>query len=172
MSDSEESYTESDVSENFETNAEDINQMEKMLQGLDGDDAQENDEENSNDDNFSDEHDEGADLPIHKTSDVAVFQLEVPDTITVVPPDERITNDIMSIHERARIIGLRAESLARGDKVFLTSDEKIGLTDAISLAEKELYLRRTPYIIERAININGTIVEHWSVNELYFPITT
>jgi len=44
----------------------------------------------------------------------------------------------MTKYEKAKVIGVRAEQLARGAPLNLTETERDGLIDVIDLAEKEL----------------------------------
>lgn len=55
----------------------------------------------------------------------------------------------MSKYEKAKLIGVRAEQLARGAPLNLTEVERDGLIDVIDLAERELQLGKLPLTINR-----------------------
>jgi DNA-directed RNA polymerase I, II, and III subunit RPABC2 len=75
----------------------------------------------------------------------------------------RITSNIMTKYERARILGTRALQLSRNAP---TSVDTSGITDPLKIAEKELILKKCPLILRRNFP-NGTF-EDWKVSELIF----
>lgn len=100
-------------------------------------------------------------------------------TVIVVPDIERKTQDFMSLMEFTAVLGIRAQQIDNGDTYFTQIEN---LTDAISIAKKELLEGSCPLIIERVISdkkpswYSGTgivfsVVEHWRVSELTLPQT-
>lgn len=75
---------------------------------------------------------------------------------------DRITQNYLTTYERARIIGVRAEQIARGAPVYL--DSRPVHSNPISLAEKELNEGRTPLLVRRTLPDGG--YETWHVKEL------
>ena len=55
--------------------------------------------------------------------------------------------------EKVRIIGQRAEQISLGAPPLV---DIIGLTDALSIAEKEFFNRKIPFIVERTYP-DGTV---------------
>jgi hypothetical protein len=83
---------------------------------------------------------------------------------TVVPPNERITSDIMTLAEFSEVRGIRAKEISMTQIVFTDTG---GLTNPRAIATKELYDRKCPLEIIR--HISATEVEVWSCNEMGFP---
>ena len=73
------------------------------------------------------------------------------------------TKPILSKYERTKIIGLRAEQLARGSNPLITVPKHI--TNTIEIAEMELEQRKSPYILERRI---GNKVDYWKLEDLNY----
>jgi hypothetical protein len=90
-------------------------------------------------------------------------------TIVVVPPDERVTSNALTQAEAARAIALRADAIEKGGLAYVEAGE---LSDAISIARKELYARRTPLTLERQVGrtpAGEAIIEIWAVREMALP---
>jgi len=79
--------------------------------------------------------------------------------IEIVPPDERVTSDIMTLYEVTEAIGLRAKQIEQGAPV-LTNVE--GITDPIEQAEAEMFAGKSPLVIER--RLYGNKVEYWYIS--------
>lgn len=75
--------------------------------------------------------------------------------------EDRITIPVLTKYERARLIGERAEQIARGSPPMVDVGE---LTDPVLIAEKELILKRIPLMIKRPLP-NGK-VEIWKIEDL------
>jgi len=75
----------------------------------------------------------------------------------------RITSNIMTKYERARILGTRALQLSRNAP---TSVDTSGITDPLKIAEKELTLKKCPLILRR--NFPNSTFEDWKVSELIY----
>lgn len=89
--------------------------------------------------------------------------------LIVVPPEERLTSNAMTLAEAARAIAIRAQQIATYPNVYTDIG---GLTDPKDIAQKELLDRRSPLCLRRAVGrtpANETIVEEWSVREMSYP---
>ena len=71
------------------------------------------------------------------------------------------TASILNRYEKAKIIGLRAQQLAMGSKPLVEPD--IHTLDVITIAEKELKLKKIPFLIKRKVGKN---VEYWKIEDL------
>jgi DNA-directed RNA polymerases I, II, and III subunit RPABC2 len=76
--------------------------------------------------------------------------------------NQRITNNIMTKYEKARILGTRAMQISRNAPVFVELDPNE--IDPLQIAEKELREKKIPFIIRRYLP-NG-IYEDWAISEL------
>jgi DNA-directed RNA polymerase I, II, and III subunit RPABC2 len=68
----------------------------------------------------------------------------------------------MTVFERTKIIGLRANQLSKGSVPFVAIPKHI--TDVRDIARLELEQKRLPFIIKRPLP-NGTF-EYWRVADL------
>lgn len=75
---------------------------------------------------------------------------------------ERVTKPVMTIYEKAKILGARAVQISRNAPIFvnLNSDD----TDPLTIAEKELRENKLPFIIRRYMP-DGKY-EEWLASEL------
>jgi len=80
-----------------------------------------------------------------------------------VEKKNRITSNIMTKYERARILGTRALQLSRNAP---TNIDTTGLTDPLKIAEQELILKKCPLILRR--NFPNGAFEDWKVSELIY----
>lgn len=89
--------------------------------------------------------------------------------IKIIPEADRITSNVIQLLEQTEAIGIRATQIEQGSPVF-TSVES--LSDPILMAKKEFYDRKSPLILERAIQEKDNViyVEHWKVREMSFQI--
>jgi len=76
---------------------------------------------------------------------------------------QNISKPIMSKYERTKIIGIRAEEIARGAQPLI--EVSPGITQAEKIAEEELNQRKTPFILRRLINDK---YEYWRIEDLEF----
>lgn len=93
-------------------------------------------------------------------------------TVRVVPPDERVTDHRLQRAEAAYIIAMRAEHIAKYATSFTSAPT---LHDPVAIAFKELYDRRTPFILRRAVGTGAAgelLVEEWNVREMTLPPLT
>lgn len=71
------------------------------------------------------------------------------------------TSPILNRYEKAKIVGLRAQQLAMGSKPLVEPD--IHTMDVITIAEKELKLKKIPFLIKRKVGKN---IEYWKIEDL------
>ena len=77
--------------------------------------------------------------------------------------NQKVTMPYMTKFEKAKILGVRAEMIASGDKPLI--DTKSGVfSNAYEIALEELKHKKIPLIIRRSLP-NGTI-EDWRVEEM------
>ena len=72
------------------------------------------------------------------------------------------TIPILTKYEKARILGVRAKQLDNGADSFIPLPSNV--IDSYTIAEKELYDKRLPFIIRRPIPNGGS--EYWPLKEL------
>jgi|TARA_B110000971_G_C20034492_1_gene513367 DNA-directed RNA polymerase I, II, and III subunit RPABC2 len=84
-----------------------------------------------------------------------------PDDIELLLNKKKTTRPKMTLYEKARIIGYRAEQIASGVLAFIPVGD---LNDPREIAMKELELNKLPYIIKRPMP-DGTC-EYWRIDEL------
>lgn len=91
--------------------------------------------------------------------------------IKVVPSEERTTSEIIQLPEMTEAIGIRGSEIENGAPCFASDIE--GYTNAMDSSRKEFFDRKSPLILQRALE-QGTgyvLVEEWKVREMTFPIT-
>lgn len=71
------------------------------------------------------------------------------------------TIPFLTKYEKAKIIGLRAQQIARGAPLYI---DRSMITNPIQLAERELMERKIPFIIRR--RLPNDQFEDWKLNEL------
>lgn len=77
-------------------------------------------------------------------------------------PSKNVSSNIMNKFEKTMILGKRATQIAYGaDALF---DVLPTMNNVIEIAEEELRLKKTPYIIERDLG-NGK-VEYWKIADM------
>ena len=74
------------------------------------------------------------------------------------------TSNKMTIFEKAKIIGIRAEQLSENAPAFI---DTAGMFDCIEIARKELEQKKLPFIIRRTLP-DGEY-EDWKINDLLVP---
>ena len=72
------------------------------------------------------------------------------------------TYPFLTLYERTKIIGLRANQLSQGARPFISIPEQI--TDVRDIARLELAQKKLPFIIKRPLP-NGTF-EYWRLSDL------
>jgi hypothetical protein len=95
--------------------------------------------------------------------------------IIIVKNENRVTSHVLSIFEQTQILTIRIKQL-RWDGIALT--DITGLTDAASIAKRELMMRKTPIMLRRYV---GAVVtdgkkrlyyEDWDPNVMEFSFMT
>jgi DNA-directed RNA polymerase subunit K/omega len=88
--------------------------------------------------------------------------------LRVVPPSAEkedpahTTYPFLTLYEKTKIVGLRANQLSKGARPFISVPKHI--TDVRDIARIELEQKRLPYIIKRPLP-NGTF-EYWRLADL------
>jgi DNA-directed RNA polymerase subunit K/omega len=89
------------------------------------------------------------------------FNPELQREVVFVAPEDRMTSNIISKYEFARVLAVRAQQIERDNIVFTSID---GLIDAAEMAKKEIIDKKCPLAIVR--RLNDSQAELWPVNEL------
>lgn len=66
-------------------------------------------------------------------------------------PSKNVSVVFMTKFERTTVLGVRMEQLAQGSPPVLTDEELKGLTSTEAIAEKELSLKKIPFVILRTL---------------------
>ena len=82
----------------------------------------------------------------------------------MVNSTEKKTLPFLSKFEKTKILGLRIQQLCTGAPTTLSTKEQKYLKSNIEVAEKELKLKKIPFIIRRRLPNNK--FELWNVKEL------
>jgi hypothetical protein len=127
--------------------------------------AEEEDEEDPDDpvEHDSDYEEESDDEP----DDVAEENLNSSDyfrVVKVVPPNMRVTSDVMTMAEYSDIIGIRTTQIEHGAPIYTDVGDILNTRD---IAIKELFDRKCPLFIKRGLS--KFLEEHWSCREMAFP---
>ncbi len=72
-----------------------------------------------------------------------------------------ISKPILSIYEKTTIIGVRAQQISNGAQPLISVPQY--MSDSIKIAELELKMGKTPFILKRTI---GSKNEYWKVEDL------
>lgn len=97
----------------------------------------------------------------HKHKSQAQYNIQI-----VVPPNERITSNLLQQTEYSRIIGLRVQQLESGDPPRIQNTKGMNLYE---IAIQELLSKKISFIICRHVNVNE--VEKWSTKEMTIDTT-
>jgi DNA-directed RNA polymerase I, II, and III subunit RPABC2 len=81
--------------------------------------------------------------------------------IIIVPMDDRITSNILTKFEIARIISVRATQIEKNNECYV---DVSGLSNPVDMAERELVSGNCPISIIRMLN--ETVGEVWHANEM------
>lgn len=87
------------------------------------------------------------------------------DIIRAYDPSKNSTRNIMTIYEKVKIVGLRAEQLRRGAHPLI--EFKGNEFNPIDIATKELYARTLPFMVARTLP-NGE-KEYWRLEDMIIP---
>ena len=89
--------------------------------------------------------------------------------IIVVAPEDRQSSHMMTLAEATRAIAIRAKQISTYPYAYTDVGN---LSDAISIARKELFDRRSPLNLERRMGrtpAGESIIEMWAVREMSYP---
>lgn len=92
--------------------------------------------------------------------------------VVLVPPDERLTDNVLRRTEAAQVLAMRAQQIAQFATSFVDHE---GLHDPVAIAFKELFARRCPLSVRRAVGVGPAqeqLFEEWRVNEMTLPPLT
>lgn len=84
------------------------------------------------------------------------------DNDNVIVDSNHTTVPILSKYEKTKILGLRTKQINSGAQPFISIDEEI--IDGYTIAEKELFEKKIPFIIKRPISNNK--FEYWKLEDL------
>lgn len=85
-----------------------------------------------------------------------------------VPDHERVSSELLSIHEITLLVGVRAHQIEYGDSKIFTDYE--GIEDSYLIALKELFDRKFPLLLIREYADKDFIYqEMWRVEEMVIP---
>lgn len=150
---SDDEYIETDFIDDTDHNSDTEKNKTKFTNDSDNEDS---DGSNSDiDSDESDSEDNYIELPNTNTNDNNVFKEYI------VHNNNKLTSNYLFRYEYSKIIGIRAEQISQGSKVFIDTQ---GLSDPIEMAKKELFSNKCPLSVKRCIGNNQ--FEIWSVNEL------
>lgn len=102
-------------------------------------------------------------------ADCSVAQTVGTRRIYVVAPEDRQSSNMMTLAEITRAIALRAQQISTRPYAYTDVGD---LSDAISIARKELFDRRSPLKLERVMGrtpLGESIIEMWTVREMSYP---
>lgn len=87
----------------------------------------------------------------------------------IIPDEQRITSQILTLEEFTEAVGIRATQIERGAPVFT---DVSGYSDPIQMAKKEIFDGRCPLKLVREMKQqeNSRWVEVWKINEMTIPI--
>lgn len=156
----------------FEDEADDFG-AEELEEDLE-EDADEDIEEDASSEDDEDEEDEeeeeneGEEEPEEQeinslASKIATYSIENT-SAKLVEDHKRQSPPILFIYERTRIIGCRAEQIARTGKVFCDMPAHIKAQGPIAMATYELMQKKSPIAIRRPLP-NG-LIEKYKLSEL------
>ena len=86
----------------------------------------------------------------------------------IVPNDERITSNTMSIYEVAELISIRSKHIEEGAEVFTPIEYQSKTSSSIEKATEEFRHRCTPLLLLRPVK-NNIEYEVWDPKTMDFP---
>jgi DNA-directed RNA polymerase subunit K/omega len=87
---------------------------------------------------------------------------------TIIPPELRKCNEVMSRANLTRLIEERAKQIENGHEYFCDAKN---LSDPIDIAKQEIIQKKCPLTIVKKI-YGGRMVELWPANEMIMPFGT
>lgn len=87
----------------------------------------------------------------------------------IIPDEQRMTSQIMTLEEFTEAVGIRATQIERGAPVFT---DVSGYSDPIEMAKKEIFDGRCPLKLVREMKQleNARWVEVWKINDMTIPV--
>ncbi len=90
---------------------------------------------------------------------------------TYVPPNERFSSNCVTLYEKARLISVRAQQIAKAShRIFCES--YVGDTH-VKIAERELFEQRCPLLLYRVVGYDratgNKTVEVWDPKQMVIP---
>jgi DNA-directed RNA polymerase I, II, and III subunit RPABC2 len=76
---------------------------------------------------------------------------------------KNVTSNILNKYEKVKILGLRAEQIQRGAKIYIEVPE-INEISALEIAKMELTQKKIPFMLSRKLP-NGNI-EYWRLDDM------
>lgn len=70
------------------------------------------------------------------------------------------TSNVMTRYEKAKIIGLRSQQIAKGAKPLISTEN---LNNVMDIAIKELEEKKTPFILRRKV---ANKFEYWKIEDM------
>ena len=89
--------------------------------------------------------------------------------VLVVASEDRLSSNMMTLAETTRAIAVRAKQISTHPYAYTDVGD---LSDATSIARKELFDRRSPLVLRRPMGrtpAGETIIELWCVREMTYP---
>lgn len=147
---------------------------ESQLAGLDiGDDDEEEDDEEEEDEGYLKKFDKELRknylVDFHPESvsynniEIQTLSEVVRDPNGIIIDDFHKTIPFLTKYEKTRILGVRAKQIDSGAKPFFDASKR-NLIDGYTIAQKELQLKRLPFIIRRPLPNGGS--EFWKLSDL------
>ena len=92
--------------------------------------------------------------------------------ILIVPPEDRVTSNMMTLAEAARTIALMANLVSRYPRTYSNDTTMSHTTNPIEIAKHMLFGRQMPFKIHRQVGTSEKgerIMEEWNVREMAYP---
>jgi DNA-directed RNA polymerase subunit K/omega len=96
--------------------------------------------------------------------------------ITVVKNENRVTSQRLSLYEQTALVNKRARQIST-EGVLSCMVNVDGLVDVVSMAKRELMMRKTPLMLSRTVGyvkneqgVLGTYCEDWDPNTMEFSV--
>lgn len=102
--------------------------------------------------------------PVHQPSSsfVGGGVREFKDVMSSYDPSSNKTSPIITRYERAKLLGIRTEQIARGSKPMITvADDSVPCCD---IAMEEMLQKKTPFVLVR--NMPDGSHEYWKIKDM------
>lgn len=91
----------------------------------------------------------------------SIVQDSFDDIMAKYDPSKNETRNILSKYEKAKLLGLRQEQLARGAEAMVDTRK---YTNIVDIAQRELQERTMPLMIMRVLP--GGVKEYWKLEDM------